>query len=294
MTHPLSKVRPAEIGDIDQMLKLDEIAFTKGSKYRQSSVFLRDWISRYPDNVFVLEDQNKNIRGRTECLPLRPDVLQKLKECRCSLDNSLINEFLLPLETMRLQSRPGGCGNTLFVGMVAIDPVSKKEGYTQASPLFQKLGEKFTELRMSAVVGRSHTKAAELVWRHQVGGTELWRTSDRRTIVWAFDKTSALRNSGAGLSVVYFTLWPDQSSEGILGFTHREREIMAEICRGVNMTNKDLGTYFKVSENTIHKHVCNMIQKAKDKLGKTMNRPQLAIYCQAHPVEIAISVRKSS
>ena len=163
--------RVALKSDIKQMLELDEIAFKKTVKYRQSEEFLSDSIKRSPGNVFVLLNNDK-ICGRADCLPVRAVLIERLKKNRCPLDNALISKFLLPLDEAKEQAL--GSGNILFCGMVVINPLTNAEDYGRiAGPLFDKFGEKFQELHMTAVVGRSHTKDAEQVWRNRAGGVEL-------------------------------------------------------------------------------------------------------------------------
>ncbi len=279
--------REATTADIPGMLRLDHSAF-RHAKYRQSNYFLNDWLSRSSGNLFVLLDQHETICGRADCLPVDPIIVMYLKENKCPLDNSLISKFLLPIE--RVKKAAATAGNTLFTGMVVVDPRTNRENYGMvAGPLFDKFGEKFQELRMVAVIGRSFTKAAEHVWRHRAGGVVISRNA--QSIVWYCDAKTADEKGGAGLpTIIKVNLAKDSppNPDGeekyerfLKRLTPRELEILNRMLRGQTV-EKILATEFHVSHSTIHTHITHIHSKAHEEIGNMGKAGWLAFCAQFH------------
>lgn len=296
-TEPVSlKVRIAEQKDVNAIVAFEEDVFEEPENRLQAGL-LSEWMKKCPECFFILYEESK-VYGHAGCLPLRPNVLERLKRDNFPFNDSLVSEFLISLDEAK--QRMGTSGNVLFPLVTAISPSTGTVEYGEYSvPLFLAVMAKFYELRMCAAVGRSHDVGLEAVWKN-AGGEEVCdpkKTLDGQTRTWAFDRKTAERKTASGLSVIYYTLWGTPLSSGICGFSRREIEILRVLAyENEHIKDKELANRFYVSVETIKSHFQSMFNKCQDsKLfhGIRPDRTQLAIYCMRHPQEILLPPSES-
>ncbi len=283
------RARRATFDDIKGMLELDRLIFSNSDCWL-SNANLSKWLYKYPDGVTVLKDKNGLIYGRSTCLPLENNVQKLLRRGGQMLDHAFVTKHLLSKKTAEKNALQGGTGNICFVSMLAVDPVTEKEKYDHAIPLFLNLLTSFYSLKMRTIVAKTHTELADtiLLFAGAEKIRDIKQNDDAYTKIWYFDGETAMKHIASGLSVVYFTCWAIHTSEGLLKLTQREREIIDAMMNLDKTTNKDLAESFCVSQNTIKTHFKNIFRKCKDTGMFKNSRPtraNLVNYCKLHPEE---------
>lgn len=109
----VSKARIANSADVERMLEVDRVVF-RSKNNRLTRETLHFWLSKCPENVFLLEERRGAIHGRAVCLPLEFSVLDRLRRGHYALSNSELNEDLLSTEEAKRNVPPNGRGNLLY------------------------------------------------------------------------------------------------------------------------------------------------------------------------------------